>query len=371
MSSRSLLASDELGEAPGLKWIRAVGVGICWGIAVSALESLGLPLGHLNPGQLAGFVAGVAPHWIIAGVALATGTMWLEQRRWPTLAIALSACPLIAVVGQRLILADQQALSFGPAQATSLHVFWSALFYCGLFTFAYRLSVRSERTERMLRLAQIARQRADTLRTEAELDSLHGKIDPQFLLRVMVETKRRYDADPAGATRLVDDLVRFLRSAMPGVRSGASTVVAELQLADDYARVWAELEPARTTWVLHAGALPSEQPFPALLLLQALDQLAALAGGTHVAGVVDRVGSRTVLRLERSVTDATIGLADELLYRFRVGLRKFYGESWTLDVERTANRIALAITLPSALVRDPLPNRAGTFAPFTTGDHHA
>jgi hypothetical protein len=201
----------------------------------------------------------------------------------------------------------------------------------------------------MLRLAQIARQRADNPQTEAELDSLHGKIDPQFLLRVMVETKRRYDADPAGATRLVDDLVRFLRSAMPGVRSGASTVVAELQLADDYARVWAELEPARTTWVLHAGALPSEQPFPALLLLQALDQLAALAGGTPVAGVVDRVGSRTVLRLERSVTDATIGLADELLYRFRVGLRKFYGESWTLDVERTANRIALAITLPRPL----------------------
>jgi LytS/YehU family sensor histidine kinase len=66
----------------------------------------------------------------------------------------------------------------------------------------------------MLRLAQIARQRTETLRTEAELDSLQGKIDPHFLLRVMVETKRRYDTDPAGATRLVDTLVRFLRAAM-------------------------------------------------------------------------------------------------------------------------------------------------------------
>ena len=55
--------------------------------------------------------------------------------------------------------------------------------------------------------AAFAAQGGTPCTTPAELDSLHGKIDPQFLLRVMVETKRRYDADPAGATRLVDDLV--------------------------------------------------------------------------------------------------------------------------------------------------------------------
>jgi len=371
MSSDSLHANGDLGAAPRLTWLRAAGVGICWGVSVSALESLKLPLGHLDPVQFAGFMAGIAPFWIIAGVALATGTAWLEHKRRHTMAIALVVCPLIAVVGHELTRGDHLLLDRGIGfHAGSLHVLWSAFIYCGLFTLAYRLSVRSQRTERMLRLAQIARQRTETLRTEAELDSLQGKIDPHFLLRVMVETKRRYDTDPAGATRLVDTLVRFLRSAMPGVRSGASTVAAEVQLADEYARVWAELEPTRTTWVMHGEAALSEQPFPALLLLQALDQLAAMAGSTPVAGIVDRVGSRTVLRLEHTVAEDAIGLVDELLYRFRVGLRRFYGESWTLDVERAANRIALVITMPSVLARDQaLPT--DTFPPSQPETSHA
>ena len=81
MSSDSLHANGNLGAAPRLTWLRAAGVGICWGVSVSALESLKLPLGHLDPGQFAGFMAGIAPFWIIAGVALATGTAWLEHKR--------------------------------------------------------------------------------------------------------------------------------------------------------------------------------------------------------------------------------------------------------------------------------------------------
>jgi hypothetical protein len=121
---------------------------------------------------------------------------------------------------------------------------------------------------------------------------------------------------------------------------------------------------------MHGEAARSKQPFPALLLLQALDQLAAMAGSTPVAGIVDRVGSRTVLRLEHTVPEDAIGLVDELLYRFRVGLRRFYGESWTLDVERAANRIALVITMPSVLARDQaLPT--DTFPPSQPETSHA
>jgi len=64
------------------------------------------------------------------------------------------------------------------------------------------------------------------------------------------------------------------------------------------------------------------------------------------------------------------GAVDELLYRFRVGLRRFYGESWTLDVERAANRIALVITMPSVLARDQaLPT--DTFPPSQPETSHA
>ena len=147
MSSDSLRANGDLGAAPRLTWLRAAGVGICWGVGVSALESLKLPLGHLDPVQFAGFMAGIAPFWIIAGVALATGTAWLEHKRSHAMAITLVVCPLIAVVGHKLTRGDHLMLDLGIGfHAGSLHVLWSAFIYCGLFTLAYRLSVRSQRT---------------------------------------------------------------------------------------------------------------------------------------------------------------------------------------------------------------------------------
>ena len=84
---------------------------------------------------------------------------------------------------------------------------------------------------------------------------------------------------------------------------------------------------------------------------------------------------RTLSELHQRMTykqfGIAIGLVDELLYRFRVGLRKFYGESWTLDVERAAHRIALVITMPSALARDRAPTRTDTFPPSQPETSHA
>ncbi len=125
---------------------------------------------------------------------------------------------------------------------------WVCLFYGGLFMPGFVLVIRAERTRSLLGNAEIARSQTDTVLSQTQLQALRGQVDPDLLLRVMAEVQRRYAQDPAAAERLLDQLINFLRSAMPGVRSGRSTLAAELAIVQSYVQLWAELDPQRAGW---------------------------------------------------------------------------------------------------------------------------
>jgi len=198
------------------------------------------------------------------------------------------------------------------------------------------------------------------LLSEARLLSLQGQVDPAFLLRAMVEVERRYARDPAGMGRLLDRLVGFLRAAMPGVRSGVSTLAAEVRLAERYAEVCAELGPDRAIWTIQVeGALP-ELPFPSLLLLPLLDQLTAASGSTRrVEMQVTQRDGHCILMLARGAPEHERRLTPELLYRLQVGLRAVFGDAWALQSGLASAAVVLTLplvrTAPATALRTPPP----------------
>ena len=214
---------------------------------------------------------------------------------------------------------------------------WHCLFYGGLFMSACVLVLRAERTRRLLGHAEIARSHTDAALSEARLQALRGHVDPALLLRAMGEVQRRYSDDAAGAERLLDQMANFLRSAMPGVRSGRSTLAAELTLAQSYASLWAELDPRRANWHISIDAPVPDLPFPPLLLLPVLDQL---PGGCLS---VKRDADRIMLSIDGPIQAGW--LPSSLAYRLRVGLRATCGESWTLSVNDAASSGAPALML--------------------------
>jgi hypothetical protein len=349
MNAAALPAAHALSA---VDWQRVLSYGVLWGIGVVALEAFDSPLSDLSGTQLLVIELRMVPVWCLPGIALAGTSMALDHRLTiPRIApilvgIAMLQCALSWLFWQGLSLPGATSLPAWAADPQHLHAAWNSFIYGGLFVAAYRLSIASERTRRLLAQAEIARQQTEVLLGAERVRALQGQIDTGLLLRGMVEVERRYVHDAAGTQRLLDPLVNFLRAAMPGVRSGASTLAAEVLLARRYAELRAELDPGRTTWSIRLeGAMP-EVPFPPLLLLPVLDQLTA---DSHAPGAelrVSQAGAKCRLSLSRGSLSRAPWLTPDLLYRLQVGLRTVFGEAWTLAVGEYPATAAFELTLP-------------------------
>ena len=331
--------------AARLNWRRALSYGVLWAIACATMESFMLPLGNLRPVELLEFNLRMMVLWLVVGVAPVGALLLFEPHLTPArFAPALLVFALIGTATWTHV--PTVRLMTQLAAGSSMHVFWVCLCYGGVFIAVYGMSQRGERTRALLAQAEIARQRSEAALGAAQLQALQGQVDPVFLLRVMTEVERRYAAAPATVDGLLDPLIDFLRAAMPGVRSGASTLAAELLLAMQYARLVAALEPGRGVRAIRVDGTMPDLPFPPLLLLPVLDALAAATGDGGTTLQIAQHAGRCNLTLSRAgLSGNDAWLPSELLYRLQVGLRTLFGDTWALTL-RAGTGPAFTLTLP-------------------------
>jgi hypothetical protein len=360
-------------------WRRTASYGLLLGIAAAAVESFALPLGEIGGVALIQLVTLIVLHWSVMGVGIA-GALAVFEPHGETVAITMT---LVTFTLLNMLLwvptIDAMRDPWAPGDRIPLwlqlrsdipHFMWGGLFYGGLFVLAWHLHHRSERIRGVLAQAEISRQRAEALLSTEKLKVLQGHVDPAFLLRAMAEVERRYGRDESGVDRLLDALVDFLRAAMPGVRSGASTLADEVQLTRDYARVLAELEPGRGSWHIDDGAAVPDSPFPPLLLIPVLDRLASLAGQPVVLEL-RRAAARCILSARRTGPCDDAWLGSELDFRLRVGLRSTLGNAWSLDVGNgTAGpAFVLSIDMPGSSPTPRTENTNGQDAELLRSPH--
>ena len=334
-------------------WRRGVAYVLLWTLIVGTLENF-VPVFSLSPSEGSVFVGAGMPGWLFAALvfvvftAFAVPRLSTRQLVLATLAVAAFITLIRAAAPNPFIaLRTPWEQSSGPRpNAQPIYLGWALLLYGGLFVAASALAHRAERTKALLGRAEIARSRSETLFSQAQLAGLQGSVDPTFLLRALDEMQRRYASDSAGADRLLDQLVAFLRLAMPGVRSGHSTLGAELAVARSYAQLAAELDPQRAGWHGDIDATLAELPFPPLLLLPLLDQLAAAQpGATALTMTALRGSSQLTLALYGAAAPGW--LSEDLLYRLRVGLRATHCDARVAVAEtHAAGRPALTMMLP-------------------------
>lgn len=361
------------GHAPataGIHWPRAVGYGVLWGIAAAALAAFEVPWSDTGSAQLLWLESRLLPALCVQGIVLASAAMALQQRltwSWALVVVMATGFALLSnsvdwLFWKVLPLPSPDLLPAWGAEPNYCYSAWHNLVYGGLFIAAYRLSVESERSRRLFAEAEIARQKTEAWLGAQRVRALQGHVDPALLLRVMVEVEQRYARDAPGMERLLDALVGMLRAAMPGVRSGRSTLGAELLLAQSYAALRGELEPGGDAWRLHIDGSVPELPFPALMLLPVLDQLIA----DHLSAVelqIGRADGQCTLKLGLTGSASGPWLTPELAYRVQVGLRTVFGNEWTLAVQERSARHALVLMLPldaAALVSPALSTRLET-----------
>ncbi len=345
---------------------RAVPFGIIWGVATGAMEALSLPVVDRSWSSFGVLILSNVSAWSVVGIGIA----WLVERaQWrlerplflavasilATLAFSAVASWIFSIrwlpgpgFGIARVIPDQNPVASFAYQA------WIVMFYGGLYAIAWRFNQRAERTRALLDQTQIARMRSETLFGDAQLRALRGHVDPAFLLHVMREVEHRYAAAHGRADHLTNLLVGFLRLAMPGVRSGSSTLATELALARSYAELWSDLDHERATWRIEALEPWPDMPFPPLLLLPILDRL-AVASGAEARGRVQVASNSACVTLtfDANGVAGSDWLTPELAYRIRVGLSTRLGDAWSMSFRDPLKSDAPALRITMRADRTP------------------
>lgn len=354
--------------SPALAWPprRIMLWGLLWALLLSAAEFLVIAPLHTLPtlGFLIWWLTTWSlPVWYLTGSAYLLVACRAERRNdWTAfvaggLAVAVACTALqttiallmnelwrgsmgVGIIIRRVGFAGQDNLRL-RLESLLVYDLWINLFYGGLLMTAFVLMARSERMQAMLRDAAIARGRSEAMHGELQLQALQAQVDPRLLLACLDQAQALYRDQPDRADALLEHLVDFLRTAMPGLKQRHSTLAAELQLAEAFAALQQAM-PGRARWSIEAPRGPLDIGFPSLLLLPLL----ALAPETATPRLVVQQAAGTVtlqlLALGRAVPA-------DLEHRTRSSLRALLGTRFRMRADATPPyRLEIELDVPCA-----------------------
>jgi hypothetical protein len=185
---------------------------------------------------------------------------------------------LIGTVGNAsswMLLADTPSVRLGIVESTTTGV-WSAAFHAlttAIFLlFQHGGQARSEEASRRLQRLQREQQAARRRVVEAQLQAMQARVDPQMFFEVLDSVQRLYATDAPRAEALLDELIAFLRAALPRLRSASSTLAQELELAASYFRLQSLRGGVPATARITLPDSLSERAFPAGVILPLLTE---------------------------------------------------------------------------------------------------
>jgi hypothetical protein len=175
-------------------------------------------------------------------------------------------------------------------------VFFEYLIWGSLIVFLYVNRRTALLATARMNAAQLQRTEAQRRTLESQLQALQARVEPQFLFNTLARVRGLNESDPANGSRMLDELIVYLRAALPQLRDSASTLGQELTL------VWAYLSILRASlgkpllFDVDASAAGLAARVPPMLLLPLInDALTAsrydneIRVAAHIAGNMLRV----------------------------------------------------------------------------------
>jgi LytS/YehU family sensor histidine kinase len=135
--------------------------------------------------------------------------------------------------------------------------------------------------ERAAQLAELERASVRRAVLESRLKVIQARVEPELLFEVLADVQRLYGRAPRDAEALLDDLIVYLRAALPQMRGDASTLGREAELACALLKLTEAGRDRSLNCVNRIGPELAELPFPPMVLLP-LAQEAANAHATRV-----------------------------------------------------------------------------------------
>ncbi len=162
-----------------------------------------------------------------------------------------------------------------PVHAVSTLMWTSVL--GGFATFVYADLKRNRESAARLQAATLRRARAARDVLQTRLQAMQARVEPQFLFDTLDRIGEIYERDAAKGQRTIDDLIVYLRTAMPQMNSSNSTLAREVELVRTYVAIVAACSGERVQMAIEGDAELSQAAFPPMLLMPLVEH--AIASG--------------------------------------------------------------------------------------------
>jgi hypothetical protein len=137
---------------------------------------------------------------------------------------------------------------------------------------------------------------------EARLQVMRAQIEPHFLFNTLANVKRLCQADVEGGVAMLDNLIRYLRAALPRIREEQSTLGQEGELVQAYLAVLKIRMGTRLRFTVDIPDALSGHPFPPMILLTLAENaikhgITPSSTGGMIMVRAQAIGSRLQIRM--------------------------------------------------------------------------
>jgi hypothetical protein len=219
----------------------------------------------------------------------------------------------------------------------------------GFVAFGVAHHRRSQRRLAALATAQIQHAQLARQQLELRLQAMQARVEPQFLFNTLTQVERLYDTDPALASHMLDDLIVYLRAALPLIRESTSTLGKEIDLARAYLNIVKVRLGDRLTYDIALSDDAEDVRIPPMVLLPLIDHAVVHGLEPSQAGGSIRVTTSIVEgRLQLRVLDSGAGFVDggpgeDGIRAIRDRLDALYGREAQLALEQREGRGTQAV----------------------------
>jgi hypothetical protein len=268
-------------------------------------------------------------------------------RRTAYVAAALGGCVLGVLLGEafdltwRILVLPDTWPAHRPYVRSPLYrmtytlTSWLLLGAPAVFFYADRRAARN--TAAHLQAAELERIRRSRLALESRLQAMQARVEPQFLFNTLAQVERLYHERPELAERMLDDLIAYLRAAMPLMRDTASTVGQEVELARTYLDIMKIRMGERLAFEIRVPEGLEAARMPPMMLLPLIDH--AIVHGLErqraegTLGIaIDVAANRLRLRIADSGAGFVPGVGGDGIASIRERLAALYGDDARLDL---------------------------------------
>ena len=315
-------------------------------IAVCASGVLGrYPEGHRLFPVVVGMMVDLLVVCIAVPAALSAAQVWLPNRRfrWLAMAVAVLAISAVQVSVYTTDWFLAEFLGEGDWVDRSgliLYNFWLSTVIASLLAIAYERQMGADRLMAAVRATRIADEAIEHQTLESRLNSIKARVDPEFLFAVIEQSEALYQQDMDAAEGLLDQLIDFLRASLPQQHDPQATLGKEMQLCAAYLAIEAQLRNNNLHCEAASDAKAADSKFPTsvlLLLMQSLMPSRKASCAHQVSITAENLLScvRVELRCTGAALSAQSPDASQALDSASTALRSFFGDAARIDCRPT------------------------------------